>query len=46
LKPSTRPRDGAAKEIAKQGSTDIEGLVIQEKEYLSVRASDKRNEEK
>jgi hypothetical protein len=29
--------DSAAKEIAKQGKTDIAGLVIQEKEYLSVR---------
>jgi len=31
----------AAKEIAKHGTTDIAGLVIQEKEYLSVRESDK-----
>lgn len=29
--------DSPAKEIAKEGKTDIEGLVIQEKEYLSVR---------
>lgn len=38
--------DGAAKEIAKQGNTDIEGLAIQEKEYLSVRASDKEERRK
>lgn len=33
--------DSAAKEIAKQGKTDIDGLVVQEREYLSVRPSDK-----
>ncbi len=38
--------DGAAKEIAKQGSTDIDGLIIQEKEYLSVRSSDKEERRK
>ncbi len=38
--------DGAAKEIAKQGTTDIDGLVIQEKEYLSVRESDKQERRK
>jgi hypothetical protein len=31
----------AAKEIAKQGKTDIPGLVVQEKEFLSVHTSDK-----
>lgn len=38
--------DGAAKEIAKQGKTDIDGLIIQEKEYLSVRESDKEERRK
>jgi hypothetical protein len=38
--------DGAAKEIAKQGKTDIDGLVIQEKEYLSIRESDKQERRK
>jgi hypothetical protein len=38
--------DGAAKEIAKQGNTDIDGLVIQEKEYLSIRESDKQERRK
>jgi len=38
--------DSAAKEIAKQGNTDIPGLVIQEKEYLSVRTSDKEERRK
>ena len=38
--------NSAAKEIAKQGSTDIDGLVIQEKEYLSVRESDKEERRK
>ena len=38
--------NSAAKEIAKQGSTDIDGLVIQEKEYLSVRESDKQERRK
>lgn len=32
--------DSAAKEIAKSGKTDIDGLVIQEKEFLSVREGD------
>jgi hypothetical protein len=36
----------AAKEIAKQGKTDIPGLVIQEKEYLSIRESDKAERRK
>ena len=38
--------NSAAKEIAKQGSTDIDGLVIQEKEYLSIRESDKQERRK
>ena len=38
--------NSAAKEIAKQGSTDIDGLIIQEKEYLSVRESDKQERRK
>ena len=38
--------NSAAKEIAKQGSTDIDGLVIQEREYLSVRESDKEERRK
>jgi len=38
--------NSAAKEIAKQGKTDIDGLVIQEKEYLSVRESDKEERRK
>jgi hypothetical protein len=38
--------NSAAKEIAKQGNTDIDGLVIQEKEYLSVRESDKQERRK
>jgi endonuclease III len=38
--------DSAAKEIAKQGKTDIDGLVIQEKEYLSIRESDKEERRK
>ena len=31
--------NSAAKEIDKEGKTDIDGLAIQEKEYLSVRES-------
>ena len=38
--------NSAAKEIAKRGDTDIPGLVIQEKEYLSVRTSDKEERRK
>jgi hypothetical protein len=38
--------NSAAKEIAKQGDTDIPGLVVQEKEYLSVRSSDKEERRK
>jgi|GEM_PF-5613081 len=38
--------DSAAKEIAKSGKTDIDGLAIQEKEYLSVRESDKEERRK
>src|ERR1035441_7918359 len=38
--------NGAAKEIAKAGKTDIAGLVIQEKEFLSVRESDKQERRK
>jgi endonuclease III len=38
--------DSAAKQIAKEGKTDIDGLVIQEKEYLSVRESDKEERRK
>lgn len=38
--------DSAAKEIAKQGKTDIDGLVIQEKEFLSIRESDKEERRK
>lgn len=38
--------DSAAKQIAKEGKTDIDGLVIQEKEYLSVRISDKEERRK
>lgn len=38
--------DSAAKKIAKQGDTDIPGLVIQEKEFLSVRPSDKEERRK
>ena len=38
--------NSAAKEIAKQCSTDIDGLIIQEKEYLSVRESDKQERRK
>jgi hypothetical protein len=38
--------DSAAKEIAKEGKTDIPGLVIQEKEFLSVRTSDKEERRK
>ena len=34
--------DRTAKEIAKHGAADIPGLVIQEKEFLSVRPSDKQ----
>ena len=37
---------GAAKEIAKQGKTDIDGLAIQEREYLSIRESDKEERRK
>jgi hypothetical protein len=33
--------NSAAKQIAKEGKTDIDGLVVQEKEYLSIRESDK-----
>lgn len=35
-----------AKEIAKQGTIDIDGLVIQEKEYLSIRESNKEERRK
>ncbi len=38
--------DSAAKEIAKAGKTDIAGVVVQEKEYLSVRPSDKEKRRK
>ena len=38
--------NSAAKEIAKQGKTDIEGIVIQEKEYLSIRPSEKEERRK
>jgi hypothetical protein len=38
--------NSAAKEIAKEGKTDIDGLVIREKEYLSVRESDKKERRK
>jgi endonuclease III len=38
--------NSAAKEIAKAGNTDIDGLVIQEKEYLSIRESDKAERRK
>lgn len=38
--------DSAAKEIAKSGKTDIDGLVVQEKEFLSVRESDKEERRK
>jgi predicted RNA-binding protein Jag len=38
--------NSAAKEIAKQGKTDIDGLVIQGKEYLSVRESGKEERRK
>jgi endonuclease III len=38
--------DSAAKEIAKQGKTDIDGLVISEKEFLSIRESDKEERRK
>jgi hypothetical protein len=36
----------AAKEIAKAGNTDIDGLLVAEKEYLSVRESDKEERRK
>lgn len=38
--------ESAAKEIAKEGKTDIDGLAIQEKEYLSIRESDKEERRK
>lgn len=38
--------DSAAKQIAKEGKTDIDGLAIQEKEYLSIRESDKEERRK
>lgn len=38
--------DSAAKEIAKEGKTDIDGLVVQEKEYLSIRESGKEERRK
>ena len=38
--------NSAAKEIAKEGKTDIDGLVVQEKEYLSIRESDKAERRK
>lgn len=38
--------DSAAKEIAKSGTTDIDGLAVQEKEFLSVRESDKEERRK
>jgi ABC-type branched-subunit amino acid transport system ATPase component len=38
--------DSAAKQIAKEGKTDIDGLVVQEKEYLSIRESDKEERRK
>lgn len=38
--------DSVAREIAKAGKTDIDGLAIQEKEYLSVRGSEKEERRK
>jgi endonuclease III len=38
--------NSAAKQIAKEGKTDIDGLVVQEKEYLSIRESDKEERRK
>jgi endonuclease III len=38
--------DSAAKEIAKEGKCDIDGLTIQEKEYLSIRESGKEERRK
>lgn len=38
--------NSAAKQIAKEGKCDIDGLAIQEKEYLSVRESDKEERRK
>jgi nucleotidyltransferase/DNA polymerase involved in DNA repair len=38
--------NSAAKEIAKRGEVHIDGLVIQEKEYHSVRLSDKEERRK
>ena len=38
--------DSAAKEIAKEGKCEIPGLTIQEKEFLSVRPSEKEERRK
>jgi endonuclease III len=38
--------ESAAKQIAKDGKTDIDGLAIQEKEYLSIRESGKEERRK